>query len=193
MDKETLFSLWAKRDPNWDKRYEKTLMESFTDYGKQYSQFADPRGKVYGPGYELFIIAFFVGIYCNQTKPLPEDKSKVKHFGWAISNWGGNQSTKLGRTPYSDLQKYMFVALIARTDIDFIALDKGEITARSVVDKLERKMEEFANFGFDYLQERMDNQPDFFYKDSSFLQLFLNITKGQSKEDSDEDDIPEDF
>lgn len=192
MDKETLFDLWAKRDPNWDKRYEEMLMDAFTDYGKAYSQFADPRGKIYGPGYEMFIIAFFIGIYCNQTKPLPDDKSKVKHFGWAISNWGGNQNTRLGRTPYKEIQKYMFVALIARTDIDFIALDKGEITVRSVVDRLERKMEEYANFGFDYLQEIMEEQPDFLFKDSAFLQLILKITK-KGKNDEADDDKPEDF
>lgn len=30
----------------------------------------------------------------------------------------------------------MFVALVARADIDFIALDKGEITVRKAVDIL---------------------------------------------------------
>ena len=39
----------------------------------------------------------------------------------------------------------MFAALIARTNIDFIALDKGEITQRKVVDDLIKKMEEYAS------------------------------------------------
>ena len=45
----------------------------------------------------------------------------------------------------------MFAALIARTDVDLIALDKGEIKPSKVVDQLIAKMEEYANFGFDYI------------------------------------------
>ena len=78
---ENLFNLWAKRNPSWEKRYEDSIMGAFTDYGKRYSQFIDTRGKIFGPGYEIFIIAFFIGLYSNQTKPLTEDKSKVKTFG----------------------------------------------------------------------------------------------------------------
>lgn len=136
---ENLFNLWAKRNPSWEKRYEDSIMGAFTDYGKRYSQFIDTRGKIFGPGYEIFIIAFFIGLYSNQTKPLTEDKSKVKTFGHAIMYWGGNEDIKLGRVSYKMLQEYMFAALIARTDIDFIALDKGDISPRTVVDKLVEK------------------------------------------------------
>lgn len=62
----------------------------------------------------------------------------------------------------------MFAALIARTDIDFIALDKGEMTARKAVDLLMDKMEEYANWGFDFIKEKMEDNPDFFFKESSF-------------------------
>lgn len=48
----------------------------------------------------------------------------------------------------------MFAALIARTDIDFIALDKGEMTARKAVDLLMDKMEGYANWGFDFIKEK---------------------------------------
>lgn len=34
------------------------------------------------------------------------------------------------------------------TDIDLIALDKGEISVKKVVDQLMDKMEQYANFGF---------------------------------------------
>lgn len=62
----------------------------------------------------------------------------------------------------------MFAALIARTDIDFIALDKGEMTARKAVDLLMDKMEGYANWGFDFIKEKMEDNPDFFFKESSF-------------------------
>ena len=191
---ENLFNLWAKRNPSWEKRYEDSIMGAFTDYGKRYSQFIDTRGKIFGPGYEIFIIAFFIGLYSNQTKPLTEDKSKVKTFGYAIMYWGGNEDIKLGRVSYKMLQEYMFAALIARTDIDFIALDKGDISPRTVVDKLVEKMEEYANFGFDYIQQHMEEQPDCFFKDGAFMQLFLEFLKPKTEgENPQEDDEPEDF
>lgn len=40
------------------------------------------------------------------------------------------------------------------TDIDLIALDKGEISVKKVVDQLMDKMEQYANFGFSYMQEK---------------------------------------
>lgn len=194
---ENLFDLWAKRNPSWEKRYEESIMEAFTDYGRKVSQFLDTRGKIYGPGYEIFIIAFFIGLYNNKTKPLPEDKSKVKTFGHAIMYWGGNDDIKLGRVSYKKIQKYMFAALIARTDVDFIALDKGEITPRSVVDKLIKKMEEYANYGFDFIEEKMEEQPDFFFKESSFMRVFLDLLKEDEETKvpnaGNEDDQPEEF
>lgn len=185
---ESLFNLWAKRNPSWEKRYEESIMGTFADYGKQYSQFIDSRGKIFGPGYEVFIIAFFIGLYLDQTKPLTEDKSKVKTFGQPIMYWGSNENVKLGRVAYKRLQKYMFAALVARTDTDFIALDKGEVSPRSVVDKLIRKMEEYANFGFDYIQEKMEEQPDYLFKDGAFLQMFLGLLKAKEATSLEEDD-----
>ena len=152
---ESLFDLWGKRDPEWEKKYQDTVLIPFTDYGKGVNQYQDVRGKIFGPGYEMFILAFFIGLYYDQTKPLVEDKAKRKHFGWPICEWGSREA-RLGRTKYSDLQRYMYAALIARTDIDFIALDKGDITPRKAVDMLMDKMEQYANFGFDYIQEKLE-------------------------------------
>lgn len=136
--------------------------------GRGTTQFSDDRGKIFGAGYEIFIIAFFIGLYSNQTKALTEDKSKIKSYGYPIKNWG-NQENKLGRMSYSQIREYMFAALVARTDIDFIALDKGEITPQRVVDQLINKMEQYANFGFDYIHERMEEQPDCFFKEAGVL------------------------
>ncbi len=189
---ESLYKLWELRIPKWEKKYEESLVRVFTEYGKGTTQYSEDRGKVFGAGYELFIVAFFIGLYANQTKPLTEDKSKVKTFGHEIRYWG-NQTAKIGRTSYAQIREYMFAALVARTDIDFIALDKGEITPQSVVGQLVNKMEQYANFGFDYLQEKMEEQPDFFFQDGSFLQLFLDFLKPVGQVSDEDDDTPEDF
>ena len=193
---ESLFELWGKRNPEWEKRYQTSIMDVFTDYGKGVNQYQDIRGKIFGAGYEIYIIAFFIGLYFNQTKPLVEDKSKRKVLGQAIMYWG-NVENRLGRNSYGKIREYMFAALIARTDVDLIALDKGEITARSVVDKLVTKMEQYANFGFDYIEEKLENDPNYFFKESAFLRVFLSFLSTDDNTIDNEDepdplDLPDD-
>ena len=189
-DMESLYELWGKRNPEWEARYQDSVISVFSDYGKGVNQYQEVRGKIYGAGFEVFILAFFIGLYSNNTKPLVEDKAKRKHFGWAISNWGTGEA-RLGRTQYPRLREYMFAALIARTDIDFIALDKGEITQRKVVDDLICKMEEYANFGFDYMQEKLEENPNFFFKDGAFLRVFLDLIPNEEVCQEEMDDVPD--
>ena len=182
---ESLFDIWSRRDPNWEIRYQTSIMDVFCDYGKGRNSLQSARGKYFGAGYEMFIIAFFIGLYFDQTKPLVEDKAKVKHFGWSIQKWG-NIEFRLGRCSYEKIQKFMFAALIARTDVDLIALDKGEISSRKVVDQLIDKMEQYANFGFSYIAEKMEEDPNYFFKETAFLHLFLSFLKKEDEENDDE-------
>lgn len=187
---ETLFELWGKRNPEWEKRYQSTIMDVFTDYGKGVNQYQDIRGKIFGAGYEIYIIAFFIGLYFNQTKPLVEDKAKRKVLGQAIMYWG-NVENRLGRNSYGKIRDYMFAALIAKTNVDLIALDKGDITARSVVDELITKMEQYANFGFDYIEEQLENDPNYFFKESAFLRVFTSFLSNNVDDDDEIDDEPD--
>lgn len=172
---EKLFELWAKRNPNFEKRYEENIIKQYTDYGKGSSSFQESRGKIYGAGYEIYIIAFFIGLYHNRRKPLNEDSSKIKGFGQAIQYWGVRENRGL-RKQYSEIQKYIFAALVARSDVDFIALDQDKINARKAVDILTTTMEEYANFGFDYIEDKMLDNPEHFFKNSAFLDVFLSFT-----------------
>lgn len=188
---ESLYELWGKRNPQWEKRYQDSILEVFSDYGKGVNKYQDARGKIFGAGYEMLILAFFIGLYYNQTKPLTDDKAKLKTLGQAIMYWG-NIETRTGRSAYPRIRDYMFAALIARTDIDFIALEKGDITARSVVDKMIEKMEQYANFGFDYIQEKLEDDPNHFFKDTAFLTVFQSfLNKKEEEVDSDSDDPEE--
>lgn len=186
---ESLFDLWGKRNPEWETRYQSTIMDVFTDYSKGVNQYREIRGKSFGAGYEIYIIAFFIGLYFDQTKPLVDDASKRKGFGHAIMYWG-NVENRLGRNPYGKIREYMFAALVAKTNVDMIALDKGDIQARSVVDDLITKMEQYANFGFDYIQEQLDNDPNYFFKESAFLRVFTSFLNKEddAAESNDEPD-----
>lgn len=66
---ESLYELWGKRNPEWEERYQDSVISVFSDYGKGVNQYQDVRGKIYGAGYEVFILAFFIGLYSNKTKP----------------------------------------------------------------------------------------------------------------------------
>ncbi len=190
---ESLYTLWGKRNPQWETRYQESIMDIFSDFGRGSTPYQESRGKIFGAGYEVFILAFFIGLYSNKTIPLTEDKAKRKVCGLPIQYWG-NQENRFGRTAYGQIREYLFAALIARTDIDFIALDKGEITERKVVDLLIDKMEQYANFGFSFMLEKMEENPNCFSGESAFLKLFLSFTDTPGDDTGnayDEDDVLE--
>jgi hypothetical protein len=187
---ESLYDVWSRRNPEWETRYQESIMDVFTDYGRGSSQFQQVRGKSFGAGYEAFIIAFFIGLYFDQTKPLVEDKAKRKTLGQPIQYWG-NIENRDKRTSYGQIREYIFAALIAKTDIDLVALDKGEITVRKVVDLLIEKMEQYANFGFNYMQEKMEVDPNYFFKETAFLHVFLSFLKPEENKDVDDEELEE--
>lgn len=190
MEKEKLFDLWANRNPNWEIKYEETILKTFCDYGKGSTILQEARGKIFGAGYEIIIIAFFIGLYHNRRKELTPDTTKKKSLGQPIKYWG-NLDSKPGRTAYPEIRKYMFAALVARTDIDLIALDKGDITPRKVVDKLMTTMEEYINWGLDYMAEKMEDNPNYYFKETSFLREFMEFIAPDTSKDESSDDEPE--
>lgn len=185
MAAEKLFDTWAKRNPQWETRYEDSIIKHFCEYGRGATTMRDDRGKIFGAGYEIFIVAFFIGLYYDQRRPMINDNQKCKIFGQPIQFWGNIDSVK-NRKAYPKLREYIFVALVAKTDIDFIALEKDEITARKAVDMLMQTMEEYANWGFNFIADKMIDNPNYFYSETAFLEVFLSFDAPKSMEDEDE-------
>jgi len=175
---EKIFNIWARRNPQWEERYDESLMRVFCDYQRGVNQFGESRAKIYGAGYELFIVAFFIGLYYNRTKPL---NNKTKSFGWSIEHWG-NIEERRGRMPYPELVKYIFAALVARTDIDWLAVDKEEMSNKKAADLLIEKMEQYANYGFSYMLEKIDENPNIFFTETGFFDIFLAMISSQNTE-----------
>lgn len=190
---ESLYDLWAKKNPDFETRFE-PLLRQYCDYGKGYNELTESKAKILGAGYELYIIAFFIGLYANKTKPLNIDPVKRKWLGQPIMYWGNIENRRL-RKAYPELRKYMFMALLARTDIDFIALDKGEIQVQRAVAELKKKMEEYANYGFDYIHEKLEEDSNWLSRNSSLLDTFLSFTKEKTSDAADmgEDKEPDDI
>lgn len=193
---QKLYDIWADRNPYWEIKYEDSIIKAFSDYGRGASSFREIRGKIFGGGYEVLIIAFFLGLYNNKRKPLVGDSSKRKNLGQPIKFWG-NLDSKPGRQAYPNIRKYIFAALIARTDIDYIALDKGEIPIKKVVDSLMQTMEEYINWGLDYMSDKMEDNPNYFFKETAFLRQFIDLLPKDAMaqkvdlETEGEDDEPE--
>lgn len=184
-NEETIFALWGKRCPSFEKRYEgdeknPSVIRIMTDYGKSANKYSEDRGKILGPGYEAYIMAFFIGLYSGRKLSLTTDTSEKKDFGWAIENWTGVD--RGGRRKYEDLRHYMFIALVAKTEIDWIALDEGKIKSEDVVSQLTKTMEEYANYGFYVMEDKLNKDKAYFYSNRSFLDLFLELTMPKKEE-----------
>ncbi len=182
---EKLIDIWGRRNPKFERKYEQSVIRVITDYGNGASEQNDFRGKVLGAGYEAYIMAFFIGLYANKRLQL-SDETKV--LGQPIQYWG-NLDSKRARKAYPQLRSYIFIALVARTEIDWIALDKGDIKVPTVISKLLETMEEYANYGFSVMEDKLNREPNYFFSNRSFLDIFMQLTT--CREDVDDGVGPE--
>lgn len=47
-------------------------------------------------------------------------------------------------------------------------------------------MEQYANFGFSYIHEKMEEDPNYFFKETAFLQFFLSFLNDKKNEDDEQ-------
>ena len=184
---EKLIDIWGRRNPLFEKKYEQSVIRAISDYGVGASGNTGAKGKILGAGYEPYIIAFFMGLYANRRLPLSENSEDLKGLGQPLQYWGNLDSKKF-RKAYSGLRSYIFIALVARTDIDWIALDKGDIKVNTVVTNLIETMQEYANYGFSVMEEKLKEDPGYFFSHRSFLDIFLQLTNKHLVDDDKEDE-----
>ena len=158
---EKLIDIWGRRNPKFEKKYEKTVMRAISDYGVGASENTSARGKVFGSGYEPYMVF-----------------------------WGTAEARK-GRKAYPALRSYIFMALVAKTDVDWIALDKGEIKPSTVISQLITTMEEYANYGFSVMEDKLKEDKGYFFSHRSFLDMFLQLTSKKVDEEHDEEEPDE--
>lgn len=178
---EKLIEKWEKRSPRFERKYEKSVIRLLSDYGIGASENTSAKGKILGAGYEVYIMAFFIGLYSDRRLPLTNVSADVKDFGQRIQYWG-NLDSKKNRHAYSGLRSYMFVALIAKTDIDWIAVDKGEANIDEAVRKMICTMEEYANYGFSVMEEKLNEDGSYFFSHRAFLDIFMQLTAPSIKD-----------
>ena len=188
---EKLIDIWGRRTPKFEKKYEQSVMRVISDYGIGASENTGAKGKILGAGYEPYIMAFFIGLYSGKRLPLSDDSDDVKVLGQPLDKWGNLDSKKF-RKAYSQLRSYIFIALVAKTDIDWIAIDKGDIKVASAVSQLIETMEEYANYSFSVMEEMLNADKGYFFSHRSFLDIFLQLTDKKAVQE-DNKDTPEDL
>lgn len=180
---EKLIDIWGRKTPKFEKKYEQSVMRVISDYGIGASENTGAKGKILGAGYEPYIIAFFIGLYSDEKLPLSDD---VKVLGQPLDKWG-NLDSKKSRKAYPQLRSYIFIALVAKTDIDWIAVDRGDVKVTTAVNQLIETMEEYANYGFSVMEEKLNNDKSYFFSHRSFLDMFLQLTDRNIPPENNED------
>lgn len=187
---EKIIDVWGRRNPKFEKHYEQSVIRVLADYGIGASENTDAKGKILGAGYEPYIMAFFIGLYANKRIPLIDDSEEVKILGQPLDKWGNLDSKKF-RKAYPKLREYIFISLVAKTPIDWIALDKGEIKVGDVVAQLIKTMEEYANYGFSVMADKLESDKGYFFSKRAFLDIFMELTdKHEETEDGDDEVEP---
>lgn len=185
---EKIIDVWGRRNPKFEKHYEQSVIRVLADYGIGASEHTEAKGKILGAGYEPYIMAFFIGLYANKRIPLPEDSDEVKGLGQPLDKWGNLDSKKL-RKAYPKLREYIFISLVAKTKIDWIALDKGEIKVADVVTQLIKTMEEYANYGFSIMADKLESDKGYFFSKRAFLDIFMELTDKHEETDDGDDEV----
>jgi hypothetical protein len=173
---ENLFSKWKTKVP----KYSEVHSILFETYSQKFGAEGEKKtslGKNFSTNYEFYIYAFFLGLYYNECIPIAEKEEK-KGFSLPIQSWGSKSSSI--RKDFTIIQEYIFMALIAKTEIDFIALDKGELSEDDAIKMLINTMESYTNGGLTIIREKTDLNPNYFLPNTSFLQLILDSKNNQN-------------
>lgn len=167
---ENLFDIWKTRIPKYSEVH-KDLFRTIAQLGGANPVQIVNLGKHFATHYELYIYAFFLGLYNDEYNPILDSEKKVD-FSHNIQHWG-SKTTISARRDFTNLQENIFIALIAKTDIDLIALEKGELDKDDAVKSLIKTMESYTNGGLILIKEKLEENSNYFLQPTSFLNLIL--------------------
>ena len=182
---ENLFDKWKTKIPKYSEVHKdlfNSLSQKFGAEGEKKINF----GKHFSTNYELYMYAFFLGLYNEEFSPIP-DTDKKTDFSHHIQHWG-SKTTISTRNDFTNLQENIYLSLIAKTDVDFIALEKGEIKEDEVVKSLIQTMESYTNGGLILIKEKIEENPNYFLQPTSFLNLILDSKLGKTKKKNQKED-----
>lgn len=171
---KNLFDKWKTKIPRYSEVH-KDLFLALSEKGGAEGEKKVNLGKHFSTNYELYMYAFFLGLYNGEFSPIPENERKVD-FSHHIQHWG-SKTTVSTRKDFTSIQENIFIALMAKTDIDIIRLEKGELDEDDAVKSLIKSMESYTNGGLILIKEKLERNSNYFLNPTSFLNLILETEK----------------
>jgi hypothetical protein len=169
---ESLFDKWKTKIAKYGANHS-VLFASLADKGGAEGEKRMNLGKHFSTQYELYMYAFFLGLYEGEYTPI--DKGiKKENFSHEIMHWGSKSTKRLLRKDFTNLQEFIFMALVAKTDIDIIELEKGSLSEEDAVKNLMSTMESYTNGGLNLIQDKLNDNPNHFLNPTSFLNMILD-------------------
>jgi hypothetical protein len=169
---KNLFEKWKTKIP----KYSEAHKDLFTSLSQKFGAEGEKKinlGKHFSTNYELYTYAFFLGLYNNESAPIPDGEKKTD-FSHHIQHWG-SKTTVSTRKDFTNLQENIFIALLAKTNIDLVLLEKGELDEDHAVRDLIKTMESYTNGGLILIKEKLEENPNYFLQPTSFLNMILKI------------------
>jgi len=156
-----LKSIWADRTPSYDKEYQ-SIFDKLANKGNEggdNEERAIETGKIFATQYEMYIYAFFIGLYA----PEQQESTTKATFGHKISEWG-KKNRKSGRDSFLEIQDFMFISLITNSDVNFIELERSsdENETKKAVSKLIDLMESYTNGGLQLIKDKLELNENYF-------------------------------
>jgi hypothetical protein len=182
---DNLFDKWKTKIP----KYSEVHKDLFNSLSQKFGAEGEKKinlGKHFSTNYELYMYAFFFGLYNEEFAPIPDTEKKTD-FSHHIQHWG-SKTTVSTRNDFTSLQENIYLSLIAKTNVDFIALEKGEIKEDEVVKSLIQTMESYTNGGLILIKEKIEENPNYFLQPTSFLNLILDSKLGKTKKKKQKED-----
>lgn len=165
---DLLYKAWSESmDYFYEEQFYEPIVKKYTQFRIYGADRRESRGRVFSNGLEIYLFAFFIGLYKDERRPL---QGKKRNFRMEVFRWG--HVGEAGRKKYDEIQDYIFAALIAKSDIDLISLDKGRMDVEEVVSILMTTLNEYANTGFYEIAARIEKAEDYFLVYNNFFEFF---------------------
>lgn len=165
-----LFKVFAGIIPNYEECHLELFESLSTKIGSERKK--NNLGKHFTNNYELYIYAFFLGLYNGKRMPLKEG-GKKKNFSYHIEGWG--KSKGVDRADFSELRYFIFMAVVAKSNLDLIGLEKDDCDERAIKKEMQTTLEEYTNSGLYIIADILDDNREAFLDPSSFLREIQEI------------------
>ena len=175
-----LKDIFSERTPSYNEEYQPIFnkLANKSNEGGDSDERATETAKIFATQYEMYIYAFFIGLYSNELQVC----NKKSNFGHKISEWGKKKG-KTGRESFLEIQDFIFISLIAKSDLNFIELEqtKDENEIKKAISLLIDLMESYTNGGLQLIKDKLDSNDNYFISSMeaplNFLLSLKQLTK----------------